>query len=127
MSFWEILYYAFVIFLFFAYLMVLWSIISDLFSDPDTSGVKKAVWIVFLVFFPFITALVYLVARGKGMQQRRMDHLAQIKAAQDNYIKQVAGTTAPSPTEQVAQAKQLLDSGALTQEEFDALKAKLIG
>lgn len=80
-------------------------------------------WIFFLIFFPIITALVYLIARGGSMGERQVAAASQYKSAQDDYIRQVAGT---SPSDQIAQAKGLLDSGAITQSEFDALKAKAL-
>ena len=80
-------------------------------------------WIFFLIFFPIITALVYLIARGKGMGDRQVAAAQQYKAAQDDYIKSVAGT---SPADQIAQAKSLLDSGAISQAEFETLKAKAL-
>lgn len=126
MNFGEILSWIFLIFLFFAYLMVLWTILGDLFIDHDTSGWVKAIWVVALIFCPFITALVYLIARGKGMQQRKLSQLQQLQAAQAEYIKQVAGSGGKSPADQISHAKELLDSGAISQEEFDQLKAKAL-
>lgn len=123
MSFGEILLWSFSIFLFFAYLMILWSIFSDLFADHETSGWMKALWIVGLIFFPLLGALVYLIVRGRGMQERKVKQLQEMQQMQDSYIRQVAGS-GKSPAEQIAEAKGLLDSGAITQEEFDALKAK---
>ena len=70
MSFWDIVWFIIVSYAFIAYLMVLFSLISDLFRDRDTSGVMKAVWLVLFIFFPFITVVVYLIARGKGMAER---------------------------------------------------------
>lgn len=113
------------IFLLFAWLMVLFYILSDLFRDHELSGGWKAVWIVLLIFIPFLTALVYLIARGKGMQERAMREARQVKKAQDEYIRDVAGGTA-SPAEQIARAQQLLDSGTITPEEFQRLKAKAL-
>jgi hypothetical protein len=83
----------------------------------------KAVWLIFLILVPVFTALVYLIARGGGMAQRQARDAEQLKAAQDDYIRSVAQT---SPTDQVAQAKQLLESGAITQKEYDSLKAKAL-
>jgi hypothetical protein len=110
-------------FIFMTYLFALFAIIGDIFRDEKLGGGWKAVWIFFLIFFPFISALVYLIARGKGMGERQMAAAQQYKAAQDQYIKQVAGA---GPAEQIATAKGLLDSGAITQAEFDALKAKAL-
>ena len=123
MNFWDFLVDVFWIYIFFAYLMVLFSIFRDIFSDHKLHGVAKAIWILVLIFIPFAGALVYLIARHKGMQERA---LAAAKAAQDsqsNYIKSVAGT---STTDDIAKAKSLLDSGTINQAEFDQLKAKAL-
>ena len=130
-TFGEVLWWTFMVFLFFAYLMVLWTIFSDLFADDDTSGWLKAVWVLLLIFFPLITALIYLIARGKGMQQRKMAQLQQMQQMQEAYIKQVASssggaTGGKSASEQIAHAKELLDAGAITPQEYDALKAKAL-
>lgn len=117
--FWILLY----VFLFFAYLIILWQILTDLFSDHRLSGWWKAVWIVFLVVFPFLTALVYVIARGKGMAERQRAAVAEAKQETDEYIRQVANR---SPADHIAQAKRLLDDGAITPEEYEALKAKAL-
>lgn len=117
--FWVLIY----IFLFFAYLIILWQILTDLFSDHKLSGWWKAVWIIFLVVFPFLTALVYVIARGKGMAQRQRAAVAEAKQETDEYIRQVAN---PSPADHIARAKQLLDDGAITPEEYETLKAKAL-
>lgn len=113
------------IFLLFAWLMVLFYILSDLFRDHQLSGWLKAVWIILLIFVPFLTALVYLIARGKGMQQRALSEAKRFQKAQEDYIRDVSQSGA-SPTEQIAQAQKLLDSGAITAEEFQRLKAKAL-
>lgn len=125
MSFGEIFLWVFWIFLFVAYLMILWTIFSDLFSDSETSGWVKAIWVVFLIFFPLLASLIYLIARGRGMQERKIKQLQDMQQMQDAYIRQVAGG-GKTPTEQIADAKALLDSGAITQAEFDAIKAKAL-
>jgi biopolymer transport protein ExbB/TolQ len=125
MSFWDIVWFIIISFAFVAYLMVLFSIIGDLFRDPDESGAMKAVWIVALIFLPFLTALLYLVIRGKGMAERQVNALEQAKADQDAYIRQVAGTSGPA--DQIAQAKAMLDAGAINQAEYDRLKAHALG
>ncbi|MGO4257569.1 SHOCT domain-containing protein [Marmoricola sp. RAF53] len=125
MSFWDIIWFIIISFAFIAYLMVLFNIIADLFRDHDLGGGWKAVWIVLLIFFPLITALVYLIVRGRGMAERQMKSVNAAVAAQDAYIKQVAGS-GQSASDQIASAKALLDSGAITQAEFEALKAKAL-
>ena len=101
------------------------SILGDLFRDHDTSGWGKAAWVLFLVIAPFLTALIYLIARGNGMAKRSMAAQADAQKQFNEYVQSVAGSG--SPTEQIAQAKQLLDSGAIDQAEFDRLKAKALG
>lgn len=110
-------------FVFFTYLIALFAVIGDLFRDHKLSGWWKAVWIIFLIFVPFLTLLVYLIARGKGMQERGAAQAREYKAAQDQYIKSVATS---SPAEEIAKAKALLDSGAITQAEFDSIKTKAL-
>jgi hypothetical protein len=123
-SFWEVFWYIVIIFAFVAYLMVLFSILSDLFRDHETGGFAKAIWIIALIFFPFLTALIYLIARGKGMAERNVKAAKEMQDAQNAYIRDVAGS---SPADQIHKAKELLDSGAISQAEFDAIKAKALG
>lgn len=124
MSLSDVIWAIIVSFAFVAYLMVMFIIISDLFRDRDTSGFLKAVWIVALIFLPLLTSLIYLIARGGGMAERSARQAETIKQAQDAYIRDVAGS---SPAEQIEKAKGLLESGAISQEEFDRLKAKALG
>ena len=124
MNVWDFITWFFWVFVFVAYLMVIFSIIGDLFRDHELNGWWKAVWIIFLVFMPFLTALVYLIARGRGMAQRQAAQVSQLQAAQADYIRHTAGTG--SPVDEIAKAKELLDSGAISQAEFDALKAKAL-
>jgi predicted PurR-regulated permease PerM len=123
MSFWDIIWFIIVSFAFIAYLMIMFNILTDLFRDRSTSGGVKAVWVVCLVFFPLITAVVYLVVRGGGMAQRQATAFDAAKSAQDDYIKNVAGA---SPAQHIAEAKGLLDAGTISQEEFESLKAKAL-
>ena len=124
MSFWDIVWFIFITWVFVAYLMVLFSIIGDIFRDQDMSGVMKAVWMIALVFLPFLTAFVYLISRGRSMAERSARAAAAHRQQQDAYIRDVAGAT--SPAEQITQARALLDSGAITQPEFEALKTKAL-
>lgn len=110
-------------FFFFAYLVILWQILGDLFRDREASGWAKAGWVVFLVVLPYLAALVYLIARGKGMAERHAQAVQQVRAETDQYIRTVAGT---SPAEQIATAKQLLDSGAIDDAEFAQLKSRAL-
>ena len=124
-SFWDFIWYTLVIFAFIAYLMILFSIITDLFwRDRETSGLVKAIWVVFLIVFPYITALVYLIARGKGMGERSRDAAIAAKKDAEAYIREAAGR---SPAQEIADAKSRLEAGTISQQEFDALKAKALG
>ena len=122
-SFWDIIWWFLWIFVFVAYLFVLFAIIGDLFRDHKLNGWWKAVWIIFLLFLPFITALVYLIARGKGMAERARDQAMAAKRETDDYIKHAAGR---SPAQEIADAKNLLETGTISQAEFDTLKAKAL-
>lgn len=122
-SFWDFLWVILVSFAFVAYLMLLFSIITDLFRDHKTSGWVKAIWVVFLIVLPFITALVYLIVKGDDMTKRSIRAAKDMQSAQDAYIRQVAGKSGP---EQIADAKALLDAGTITPEEFESLKAKAL-
>ena len=114
-----------VIFFMVMYFMVLFMVILDLFRDHSLSGWWKAVWIIFLFILPFITLIVYLIARGGGMAQRQQAAAKAMDDAQRAYIQQAA-TGAVSPADQIASAKALLDAGTISQGEFDALKSKAL-
>ena len=120
---WDFIWMFFTIFVFFAWLMVLFSIISDLFRDRALSGWAKAVWLVALIFVPVLTALIYLIARGKGMAERSAAQASAQRSAADDYIRSVAGST---PAQELSQAKTLIDSGAISAEEYANLKAKIL-
>ena len=124
MSFWDIIWFIFIAYVFFAYLMVLFSIIADLFRDNETGGLAKAIWILGLIIFPFLSVIIYLITRGSSMRERADQQALAYQAQQESYIKTVAGTT--SPADQVAQAKALLDAGSITQAEYETLKAKAL-
>ena len=114
-----------VIYFIFFYFMMLFRILGDLFSDDETSGLAKTGWIIFLLLVPFISIFVYLIARGRGMTERAMASAQATDAAQQAYIREAAGN-AGDPTAQIAKAHELLSSGAITQAEFDAIKAKAL-
>ena len=123
-DFWDVIWLFFWGFVFIAYLMALFSVVADLFRDHTLSGWAKAVWIIFLVFAPFITALVYVIARGGGMAERSQRDARHAQAATDNYIRDVAGV---SPADEIVKAKALLDSGTITAEEYAHLKSRALG
>jgi ABC-type multidrug transport system fused ATPase/permease subunit len=106
------------------WIWVLITIISDVFRDHELSGGMKALWVFALIFFPYITAFVYLIARGKGMRERSIRQQAEARQAAESYIRDVAGT---SPVDELAKLNDLRQQGAISQEEFDRLKARLVG
>ena len=124
MSFGEFIWLIFVSFCFVAYLMVMFSILGDLFRDSDTSGWLKAVWVVALIFLPFLTALVYLIARGKGMAERSAQRTDAMRRQQEAYIRQTAGRE--TPADQITQARALLDQGAISPAEYEQLKGQAL-
>ncbi|MEV4688261.1 SHOCT domain-containing protein [Microbacterium sp. LWH3-1.2] len=110
-------------FYFIAYLYVVIVIITDLFRDDNLNGWLKALWIIALVFLPFLTALIYIIARGKGMAARAQTARGGVVAEADDY----RPAASSSPAEDIAKAKALLDAGTISQGEFDALKSKALG
>lgn len=105
-----------------SYLIALFSVIVDLFRDRELSGVMKAVWLFLLLVLPLLTVLVYLVVRGGGMAERSVRQAQESQDAVDSYIRSVAG----GPATEIAQAKALLDQGAITAEEYEALKRRVL-
>jgi hypothetical protein len=124
-TFWEIILWSLWFFFVIAWLMLLFRIFADLFSDRSAGAGAKVGWSLFLIFFPLLGVLFYLIFRGKSMGERQMAAMADAQAQQEQYIQNVAAKT-KSPAEQIADAKGLLDSGAISQAEFDALKAKAL-
>ena len=110
------------------FFLVIWvwiliTIMIDLFRDHEVSGWWKAVWVFFLIVIPFLTALVYLIVRGHGMRERAIQHQADMQKASESYIKEVAGT---SPVDELHKLNDLREKGAISQQEFDSLKAKIV-
>lgn len=122
-NFWSILWWLFCVYAIFAFLYALFMVITDLFRDHKLSGWWKAVWIVFLAFVPFLSLLVYMVARGKGMTKRSMAQARRNQEAADAYIRQAA---ASSPSDEIAKAKALLDAGTISAAEFEQIKSKAV-
>jgi predicted PurR-regulated permease PerM len=120
--FWSVLWFFFL----FIWIMILVHILSDLFRDHTLSGGAKTLWVLFLVFLPFLAVFVYLIARGHGMAERAAARQQRAQQQFDGYVREVAATGDASPTEQIAKAKQLLDAGTIDQSEFDRLKAKAL-
>ncbi|TDE98816.1 hypothetical protein EXU48_01025 [Occultella glacieicola] len=114
-------------FAFVMYLVILFQIVADIFRDRQLSGWLKALWVIALVVVPFISAFIYIIARGRSMGNRQAEQMTQARAETDAYIRSVAaGAPASTPAAQISDAKALLDSGAIDEREFAALKAKAL-
>ncbi|MCR2809781.1 MULTISPECIES: SHOCT domain-containing protein [unclassified Microbacterium] len=122
-SFWDLIWWFLMAFVFVSYLFALFAVIADLFRDHKLSGWAKALWFIFLIVFPILSVLIYLIVRGRGMAQRSAAEAKELRSAQDEYIRSVAGA---SPSEEIAKAKTLLDSGVITQDEFDHIKSRAL-
>ena len=112
---------------FFAWVIWFWLLITvfaDLFRRHDISGWGKTGWIILVILIPYFGVFIYLIAEHQGMADRNVKQMQDSQAQFDDYVKTVAGPG--DPTSQIANAKQLLDSGAISQEEFDQLKAKAL-
>ena len=122
-TFGDLLLTVFEIFLFVVWIWILFTIISDLFRNHDMSGGLKALWIVLLIFIPYITALVYLIVYGNDMRERTLRAQAEAKHAADDYIRTAAHT---SPADELHKLHELVEKGALTEAEYEQAKAKLL-
>ncbi|GAA1496410.1 SHOCT domain-containing protein [Paeniglutamicibacter kerguelensis] len=124
-GFWDFFWFLFWIYAFMAVLLMLFSVVSDLFRDKALNGWLKAVWLVCLVFVPLISILVYLIARGDGMAARNQRQYIARQEAQSEYIRSAAGGA--SPSDEITKARALLDSGTITTEEYTLLKERALG
>jgi len=122
-NFWDLILLMISTFVFVAYLIVMFQIVVDLFRDSELGGGSKVLWIIGLVFVPMITAIIYIIARGRGMATRQHASAEGAKAEAEKYIRGVVGK---SPASDIAEAKGLLDAGVITQDEFNKLKAKAL-
>ncbi len=120
----EALLVAFEVFFFVIWIWILITILSDLFRDHALSGWAKAAWVLFLVFIPFLTALIYLIARGAGMRERTIKAQAEAKQHFDSYVREQAH--GGSAADELHKLNELKEKGALSSEEFDKAKAKLL-
>ena len=121
--FMDVLWSMVIFFLFVIWIWILITVFADIFRRRDIGGGMKAVWIIFVILLPYLGVFIYLIAEGHHMAERNAEQMGAARAQQDEYIKSVAGS---SPADQIAQAKSLLDSGAISQAEFDGLKAKAL-
>jgi hypothetical protein len=113
----------FIFFLWVIWIWILITVLIDLFRRHDVGGWGKAAWALFVIVLPYLGVFVYLITQGKGMAERRADEIRASQASFDDYVRNVS---ASGPTEQIAKGKELLDSGAISQEEFEQLKRKAL-
>jgi hypothetical protein len=119
--FWTML----IFFAFVVWLWILFTVITDLFRRHDTSGFMKVLWMIFIIVLPYFGVFVYLIVEHNGMTERAVAAQKNAQSQFDDYVKSVAAKS--DPTEQINKAKSLLDSGSITQAEFDRLKANALG
>jgi hypothetical protein len=113
-------------FVFTCYLIVLFQILVDIFRDPALSGWGKAVWVIFLIIVPILSALIYVIVRGRGMAERRLAAEGRGREA-DTYVPPpIMNMSSSNPADQISSAQTLLDQGTITQAEFDQLKQKAL-
>lgn len=122
-SLWDLIVLFFWAFVFIAAIWALIAIINDLLRDKDLNGWWKALWIVFLVFVPFLTSLVYIITRGSGMAHRSAKEASQVQHAAEDYIRNIASS---GPADEITKAKALHDAGTITAEEFETLKRRAL-
>ena len=118
----DVLWTMFIFFLFVIWIWILITVFADVFRRKDIGGGMKAIWIVFVILLPYLGVLVYLIANHDGMADRNIQQAQKQQEATDAYIKSVAGGAAA----EIEKAKGLLDSGAITQAEFDSIKSKAL-
>jgi hypothetical protein len=118
----DVLWTMFIFFLFIIWIWILITVFVDIFRRKDASGFTKAAWIIFVIILPYLGVLIYLIANHDGMADRNIQAAQAQRAATDDYIRSVSGGAAG----EIEKAKGLLDSGAITQAEFDSIKAKAL-
>ena len=120
----EVLWTLLIFFLWVMWFWLLIVIIGDVFRRRDIGGGKKTIWLIFILFVPFIGVLAYVLSNSDGMAERNMERARSQRAQMDDYVRETAGSGGAAA--EIDKAKQLLDSGAITQTEFDAIKAKAL-
>jgi hypothetical protein len=113
-------------FLFFIWIWLLVMVFFDIFRSHDMGGFAKALWVIFIIILPFLGVFVYLIARGGSMHERSAQQAARQKAAFDSYVRQTAGTSGSDTASQLSKLADLKAQGVLTEEEFQAQKAKIL-
>ena len=122
---WEVFVSMFWFMLLFAWIMLLFHIIGDIFRDRELGGGAKALWCIFLIFLPWLGVLVYLIARGSSMTQRSVEAAKQNEESMRAYVRDAAGSAGPA--DELRKLAELRDSGAITPEDYEQAKAKVLG
>jgi hypothetical protein len=122
----DILWTMLIFFLWIAWFWILITVFADIFRRHDTSGFGKVLWLIFVILVPFLGVFVYLIANHDGMTKRNIERMQSQQAQMDDYVRSVAGSGGGAAAE-IEKAKGLLDSGAISQAEFDSIKAKALG
>ena len=120
----DVVWTMFIFFMWILWFWLLFTVFADVFRRRDISGLGKTGWILFCIFLPFLGVFIYLISQGHHMAERNLSQAQAQQAAMDQYVRQTAG--AGGPAAEIDQAKNLLDSGAITQEEFNAIKQKAL-
>ena len=121
----DILWTMLIFFLWIAWFWILITVFADIFRRHDTSGFGKVLWLIFVILVPFLGVFVYLIANHDGMTKRNIERVQSQQAQMDDYVRSVASSGGAAA--EIEKAKGLLDSGAITQAEFDSIKAKALG
>jgi len=119
--FWSLLWFV----MFFIWIWILITVFADIFRSHDLSGWAKAIWVIFVIFIPYLGVFVYLIARGHKMSEHAQEAAAAAQAAQTKYIREAAGTAA-SPADELHRLADLKDRGVIDDAEFQKLKAKVV-
>jgi hypothetical protein len=119
----DVIWTMFIFFLWILWFWLLFTVFADIFRRHDISGAGKTGWILFCIFLPFLGVFVYLIAQGQHMAERNQAQVKAARAEMDDYVRDTAGT---GPAAEIDKAKKLLDSGAITQEEFNTIKQKAL-
>jgi hypothetical protein len=124
-TFLDVLWSMFIFFLWIIWFWLLFTVFVDVFRRHDIGGGKKTLWLIFVIILPFLGVFIYIITQNDGMTQRNLDRAQAQRAQFDRYVRDTAGGGGGAATE-IANAKQLLDQGAITQAEFDAIKQKAL-
>ena len=125
-TFLDVLWSMFIFFLWIIWFWLLFTVFVDVFRRHDIHGGKKTLWLIFVIILPFLGVFIYIITQNDGMTQRNLDRAQAQRAQFDQYVRETAGSGGGGAAGDIADAKQLLDQGAITQDEFEALKRKAL-